>query len=152
MKRWKKVFALGYAVLCSMSIPANSIQRFAMAEDAFYITIDKIRMPTTIRQLTWRGVEYYPLPNRRASGWLEWNVAPDGTPGPAPIYGEKISVLASTDHDNMHYQFCCIPWSQVESGHSRQMEFPAQLLLKGNPEAVLLYWGANGLYTKAKEN
>ena len=142
MKRCKTVLALSCAVLCSMSIPAKSIQRFAMAEDAICIAIDGIRMPTTIMQLTWRGVEYDPVPNRRAAGWVEWNVAPDGTPGPAPLYGEKISVLAWTDHDNIHHEFCGIPWSRVESGHSRQVEFPAQLLFTGskNAEAVLLYW------------
>lgn len=135
-----------------MSIPANSIQRFIMAEDAFYITLGGAPMPTTIRQLTWRGVEYEPLPNRRAAGWLEWNVAPDGTSGPAPLYGEKISVAASTDYDKITTWClgfpCC---SHVESGHYRTVEFPVQLFLKGNPEAVVLYWD-DGLSALSKED
>jgi hypothetical protein len=139
-------------ILILSSIPAKSVQRFSMSETEFSLYIDKIKVPTRFKGLTWRGVKYDPLPNRRAKGWLEWNVAPDNTPGPAPIYGEKVSLIAHTDYDNMHYLGGLI--TKMETGHPKDYVFTAQLLLSGNPECVILYWSnkLGGLAAISKED
>jgi hypothetical protein len=141
-------------ILMLSIVPAESVQRFSMAEDTLYISSDGIKMPTRIRTLEWRGVTYHPVPNRRAKGWLEWNVAPDGHAGPTPIYGEKLTILAETDHANMHYSFCCIPYTQVESGHPTSVSYATQLPFSNNPECIVLYWDvkARGLAAIAKED
>lgn len=128
-----------------------------MQEDQIWISSDDIKMPTRIGALTFRGKEYEPAPNRRAKGWLEWNVAPDGEPGPAPIYGEKVTIQAETDYRNMHYTlFWCCPYTQVESGHPTQANYTTQLLIPGasNPECIILEWNnkANGLVAMRKED
>jgi hypothetical protein len=141
-------------ILILSNIPAKSVQRFSMPEDTFSLYSDNIKVPTRFKGLTWRGVEYEPLPNRRAKGWLEWNVSPDNTPGPAPIYGEKVSLIAHTDHDNRHYSLFGIPYTKMETGHPKDYVFTAQLLLSGNPECVVLYWdnSLGGLAAKSKED
>lgn len=144
---------LGMIILSG--IPAKSVQRFAMNENEIYITTSdgRIKMPTRIGNLVWRGVEYEPAPNRRAKGWLEWNVAPDGQIGPAPIYGEKITIKTST---NSNKRTCCFCFSWIETGHPTRVDFTTKLLLSGpsNPECVVLYWNrqANGLAAIRKED
>lgn len=143
-------------ILIFSSIPAKSVQRFAMDENSLYLAVDGKRVPTKIKSLTWRGVEYETMPNRRVKGWLEWNVAPDNTPGPAPIYGEKVSLLAYTDYDNMHYSYLggLIKSTQMERGHPKNVCYTTKLLLSGNPECVILYWSASlgGLAAISKED
>mgnify|MGYP003419264618 CR=1 FL=1 len=139
--------------LMLVTLPAKSIQRFSMAEDSLYIAVDDIKMPSRIRALEWRGVKYEPTPNRRAQGWIEWNVAPDGHTGPAPIYGETLSVLVDTNYTNMHYSCCCIPYTQIESGHYTSALYKTQLLFSGqNPECVILHWTSKGLTATPKED
>jgi hypothetical protein len=141
---------LGMLVLSS--IPAKSVQRFSMSEDALFICIDSKRVPTTFKGLTWRGQEYEPVPNRRAKGWLEWNVAPDNTPGPSPVYGEKVSLIAYTDYDRSSF-FGGLT-GQLERGHPKNVCYTTQLLLSGNPECVILYWSNSlgGMAAISKED
>ena len=139
-----------------LSLPSLAVQRFSMAEDATCITSGGVKMPTKIRTLVWRGVEYEPAPNRRAKGWLEWNVAPDGDAGPRPIYGEKVTIQMETNYNNMRYSCFCFPFYKIESGHPTKVDLITQLPFSGqsNPECVVLYWSnrANGLAAIRKED
>jgi hypothetical protein len=140
-------------MLIFAGIPAKSIQRFAIKEDEIYIANNGKRVPTQITSLTFRDKRYIALPNRRAKGWLEFNVAPDDEVGPKPIYGETISVRMESDHQLITYCFCL---ELLESGHPTVVDMPAMLQLPSNenPECVILTWSKarNRLIATMKED
>jgi hypothetical protein len=141
-------------ILIFAAIPAKSIQRFAIQEDNVYVTSNGLKMPSRITSLEFRNNRYLAMPNRRAKGYLEFNIAPDNELGPKPIYGEKVTVRIESDYQQRQ-AFIWSSW-KTEAGHPTIVDMPAILALapNTNPECVILQWSPknNCLLAFAKVN
>lgn len=130
---------IGILIVSSNSV--HGVQRFVADENAVVCRLNNRSIPSKWSTLTYRGIDYEPSPNRRAKGWVEWNIAPDNSEGPVPIYGETVTATRFTNQQYSYSGFFgVLSGEKLTSGYPKVWPFKAKLKLNGNPECVVLYW------------